>query len=135
MLFRSTHRCTEIEEREDSEHVTDLGKHQHTRGQAQGSGKRPSLFLLMLRLLRVLKQCSTEEGRSVRQLSDTSSSCSLRSPIQLVPERERGTRERGTAGERERDMSSHCSHYVSTHMCQAPVLVGQNTADFSILPY
>lgn len=59
-----------------------------TSGQAQGSGKVLSLFLLTLRSLRDFKQCMTAVGRLVRQLSDTSSSSSLRRPIQLVAVRE-----------------------------------------------
>ncbi len=62
-----------------------------TRGQAQGSGKLLSLFLLMFRELRAFRQCRTEEGSSVRPLSDTSSSCSLRRPIQFVPAAEQQT--------------------------------------------
>lgn len=57
-----------------------------TSGQAQGSGTLLSRFLHTLRTLRDFRQCMTAVDRPLRQLSDTSSSCSLRRPIQLVPE-------------------------------------------------
>lgn len=65
-----------------------------TSGQAQGSGKLLSLFLHTLRTLSDFKQCMTGEGRLLRQLSDTSSSSSLRRPIQLVSERAGGKKTR-----------------------------------------
>lgn len=55
-----------------------------TSGQAQGSGKVLSWFLLTLRKLRDFKQCMTVVGKLLRRLSGTSSSSSLRRPIQLV---------------------------------------------------
>lgn len=55
-----------------------------TSGQAQGSGKVLSLFLHTLRKLRDFRQCMTAVGRLVRRLSDTSSSSTLRRPIQFV---------------------------------------------------
>lgn len=58
-----------------------------TSGQAQGSGTLLSLFLHTLSTLRDFRQCMTAVGRLVRRFSDTSSSCSLRRPIQFVPDK------------------------------------------------
>ena len=58
-----------------------------TKGQAQASGNAFRLFLETFRQLSDLKEWRKSAGSSVSLLSETSSSCSFRKPIQFVARR------------------------------------------------